>query len=160
MPGVALRKLDPGDYQNVIAKLDAWWGGRHMSDMLPKLFFVHFASTSLAAVTGDGSLAGFLVGFVSPTLAGEAYIHFVGVDPQRRGEGLGRRLYEAFFDLARARGCDRVTAVTSPVNTGSIAFHLAMGFEPQPGAQKLNGIWVHPDYDGPGEDRVVFKKAI
>ena len=34
-------------------------------------------------------LAGFVCGFLSQTEPHEAYIHFVGVAPERRGEGLG-----------------------------------------------------------------------
>ena len=59
----------------------------------------------------------------------EAYIHFVGVSPDRRGAGLGRHLYERFFDDVRARGRTPVHCVTSPANEGSVAFHRALGFE-------------------------------
>lgn len=83
--------------------------------------------------------------------AGRAYIHFVGVAPAARRSGLGRHLYETFFTLARAAGCDRVGAITSPVNTGSIAFHRSMGFTVT-GPVKA--------YDGPGRDRMVFDRAL
>ena len=36
------------------------------------------------------------VGFMSQSRPAEAYIHFVGVHPDERGHGLGRRLYEHF----------------------------------------------------------------
>ena len=45
----------------VISVVDSWWNGRHMADMLPRLFFEHFTDTSFAAER-DGELAGFLVG--------------------------------------------------------------------------------------------------
>src|SRR5207248_8550949 len=114
-----IRPLRPSDHAPVIAVIDEWWGGRPMARMLPRLFFDHFTDTSFAADRDDG-LAGFLVGFVSPAQPGEAYIHFVGVDPGERSQGLGRRLYSTFFDAVRARRCTRVRAVTSPVNTGSV----------------------------------------
>ena len=79
------------------------------------------------------------------------YIHFVGVSPEHRGGGLGRRLYERFFEDARAAGRTRVTCVTSPVNEGSVAFHEALGFTSER---------VAHDYDGPGEDRVLFVKTL
>src|SRR5690349_24491190 len=122
---VRIRPIRPSDYRPVIAVIDDWWGGRHMADMLPRLFFEHFTDTSFAAER-DGELAGFLVGFRSQSRPGEAYIHFVGIHPGERGHGLGRELYERFFDAARAGGCDRVRAVTSPVNRGSIGFHQRM----------------------------------
>src|SRR6185312_6862337 len=109
----SIRQAEPWDYGPVIAVVDDWWGGRAMSAMLPKLFFVHFRETSFVA-EDDVELAGFLCGFRSQTIDDEAYIHFVGVDPSRRGLGLGRLLYERFFAAVRPRTV--VRAVTSPVN--------------------------------------------
>jgi len=61
--------------------------------MLPRLFFTHFRETSFVAEDG-GWLAGFLCGFLSQTYPDQAYVHFVGVAPDRRGDGLARDLYE------------------------------------------------------------------
>ncbi len=154
-----IRQLRPSDHGTVIAVLDEWWGGPHMADMLPRLFFEHFADTSFAA-DREGILAGFLVGFLSQSRPGEAYIHFVGVHPEQRGQGLGRRLYETFFQAARARGCMVVRAVTAPVNSGSVAFHRRMGFEVEPGEAERDGVPIAPGYDGPGRDRVRFVKHL
>jgi predicted GNAT superfamily acetyltransferase len=149
--GLEIRQAGPDDHARVAAVLDEWWGGeRHMVDMLPRLFFLHFRDTSFVAER-DGALAGFLVGFLSSAEPAEAYVHFVGVSPEERGSGLGRALYERFFELARAGGRKRVSCVTSPRNSGSIAFHIALGFEPTPS---------QTDYDGPGEDRVVLTRTL
>jgi GNAT superfamily N-acetyltransferase len=156
---VRIRPIRSSDYLTVISVIDAWWGGRHMADMLPRLFFEHFTDTSFAAER-DGELAGFLVGFRSQSRPGEAYIHFVGVHPGERGHGLGRRLYERFFEAVRAGGCDRVRAVTSPVNLGSVAFHRRMGFDIVPGETGPDGIAVAAGYDGEGQDRVRFVKHL
>ena len=157
--GVRIRPIRPSDYRTVIAVIDDWWGGRHMADMLPRLFFEHFTDTSFAAER-DGELAGFLVGFRSQSRPGEAYIHFVGIHPGERGRGLGRELYERFFAAVRARGCDRVRAVTSPVNRGSVAFHRRMGFEVEPGPAGRGDAPAAAGYDGPGQDRVRFTKYL
>jgi len=148
---VEIRHAEPADYGRVIGRVNAWWGGRDMAPMLPRLFFVHFEGTSYVVDDGDGQLAAFLIGFLSQTDPAEAYIHFVGVSPEHRGGGLGRRLYERFFEDARAAGRTRVTCVTSPVNEGSVAFHEALGFTSER---------VAHDYDGPGEDRVLFVKVL
>jgi ribosomal protein S18 acetylase RimI-like enzyme len=148
---VTIRHAQPSDYGRVIGRLNAWWGGRDMAPMLPKLFFLHFEGTSFVADADDEQLAGFLIGFLSQTDGAEAYIHFVGVAPEQRGEGLGRELYERFFETVRAQGRTVVRCVTSPANAGSIAFHEALGFEVER---------VAKDYDGPGEDRVVFAKRL
>ncbi|MEV0380833.1 GNAT family N-acetyltransferase [Nonomuraea sp. NPDC050643] len=128
---------------------DDWWG-RPILPVLPRLFLDHFHRTSLVAEGPDG-LAGFLVGLLSPSLPDEAYIHFVGVCPDARTSGLGRTLYERFFDLARDDGRHVVKAVTAPVNATSIAFHRRMGFtasDPVPG------------YNGPGTSLVTFARTI
>ena len=152
------RQLRESDHGPVIAAVDGWWGGRRVADKLPRLFFRYFAETSFA-VEEDGELGAFLVGIVGRP-AGEAYVHFVGVRPDLRSQGLGRRLYEKFFDEARRHGCRSVRAITSPVNTGSIGFHASMGFEVLEGDGWEGGVSVHPDYDGDGRDKVVFVRGI
>ncbi|MFC5822244.1 GNAT family N-acetyltransferase [Nonomuraea insulae] len=129
--------------------VDDWWG-RPILPSVPRLFLDHFHRTSLIAEDGGG-LAGFLIGFPSPSLPDEAYIHFVGVSPGFRKSGLARGLYERFFDLARDHGRHVVKAITAPVNATSIAFHRRMGFEvgdPVPG------------YNGPGTSLVTFVRTI
>jgi len=143
-----VRPAEPSDYARVIDVVDEWWGGRSMAAMLPKLFFVHFRDTSFVA-EDDGELAAFLCGFRSQTYDDEAYIHFVGVDPARRGSGLGRELYERFFAAVAPRTV--VRAVTAPVNQRSVAFHRALGFEVERGER---------DYDGRGEERVLLVKTL
>ena len=143
-----VRHAEADDYARVTAVVDDWWGGRAMAAMLPKLFFVHVRDTSFVA-EDDADLAGFLCGFRSQTLDNEAYVHFVGVDPNRRGSGLGRLLYERFFAAVRPRTV--VRAVTSPVNERSVAFHQGLGFEIER---------VDPAYDGRGEPRVLLVKHL
>ena len=146
-----IRHANPSDYGRVIQHVNAWWGGREMAPMLPKLFFLHFEGTSFVVDDEDGQLAGFLIGFHSQSSPEEAYIHFVGVAPEQRGNGIGRALYERFFAEARADGRAVVRCVTSPVNEDSIAFHQALGFEIERVAE---------DYDGPGEDRVLLVRRL
>lgn len=146
-----IRHAEPADYGRVIGRLNAWWGGRDMAPMLPRLFFVHFEGTSYVVDDDEGQLAAFLIGFLSQTDPEEAYIHFVGVSPEHRGEGLGRKLYDRFLAEAKEHGRTRVRCVTSPANTESVAFHEALGFDVERVAR---------DYDGPGEDRVLFVKQL
>ena len=147
---VAIRHPEPDDHARVAAVVDDWWGGRRMREMLPRLFFVHFTDTSFVA-EDERELVGFLIGFLSQSRSDEAYIHFVGVHPKLRGGGLGRELYERFFAAAGANGRSLVRAVTSPVNEGSILFHRQMGFETERVAE---------NYDGSGEDRMLFVRRL
>jgi predicted GNAT superfamily acetyltransferase len=180
-PDIRLRTAEAADYDRIIAVVDDWWG-RSVRHALPRLFLDHFHATSFVAER-DGDLAGFLIGFLSPSLLDAAYIHFVGVNPLLRGsaypggaipprppcawrgypplhtspaplahrQGLGRMLYERFFELAAANGRSVVRAVTAPQNTGSIAFHTAMGFTVTGPA---------PDYDGPASAKMVFERRL
>ncbi len=149
-PSFALRHPAESDHPRVLAVLSDWWGGRDLSHLLPRLYFQHFNDTSFI-VEQNGELAAFLIGFISQSEPGIAYIHFVGAHPEHRQSGLARALYERFFELARARGAKEVHLITSPVNSGSIAFHTRLGFEP---GEPIR------DYDGPGDDQVAFKKTI
>ena len=41
-----LGHVEVKDYFPIIQDIDAWWGGRPMAGMLPRLFFEHFQLTS------------------------------------------------------------------------------------------------------------------
>lgn len=144
-----IRPAAAGDYDLIVSVVNDWWG-RDVVPGVPRLFLHHFHSTSLVAET-NGTMTGFLVGFISPSSPDEAYIHYVATDPAHRRAGLARRLYEQFFDRARREGCTSVRAITSPANVASIAFHRRMGFE-------VSGLV--PDYNGPGRDMITFNRTL
>ena len=154
-----IRPISERDHAPIIAVVNDWWGGREMAGLLPRLFFAHFQGTSFA-IDDDRQLIAFLIGFVSQTNPRQAYIHFVGIHPEFRKHGLGRQLYELFFETVRARGCDSVRCITAPINSGSIAFHQRMGFQIEKSNQEHNGVPFTADYDGPGHDRVLFVKTL
>ncbi len=155
----SLRYMEGKDYVPIIQIINEWWGGRPMAGLLQRLFFEHFQPTSFV-IEENAEIQGFLVGFQSQTTPTQAYIHFVGVHPSMRGQGIGRRLYEHFFEVVRQLGCTEIRAITSPVNTGSIAFHTRMGFAILPGDVEIDGIAVTTNYDGCGNDRVLFRRNL
>jgi len=158
---VTVRNATLHDYRRVLSVVDDWWGGRAMSQGLSRVFFEHFTATSFVAEDeSSGHLAAFLTGFFSQTFEHEAYIHFVGVSPDRRREGLGSALCHRFFSVAHANGCRLVRSATSPVNRQSIAFHLAMGFRIEPGEAEFEGLPIQLDYPLPGEARVAFTRRL
>ena len=124
--GLRLRPLEQSDRERILAVVDEWWG-RPMPALVPRPFFSHFRATSFA-IEREGELVAFLIGFFSQTNRDESYIHAVGVSPACRGRGLGRFLYERFFDVVARGGRRRVRAITSPANAGSIEFHRRLGF--------------------------------
>jgi len=156
---VSIRHAEPDDYDRIITSVDAWWGGRRMAGMLPRLFFIHFRPWTFVAVHED-AIVGFLAAFRSQTDSSQVYCHFIGVDPGWRGQGIGEALYQRLFVEAASQGCREVLSVTAPSNHGSISFHTRMGFAPLPGPCSKREIPYTPAYDGPGGDRVRFRKPL
>jgi ribosomal protein S18 acetylase RimI-like enzyme len=154
-----IRSVKSSDYYLISPLINEWWGGRNMSDMLPKLFFDHFSNSSFIAEK-DGEIIGFLIGFLSQSHADESYIHFVGVHPDFRNQNIGKELYNKFFYVAKQNGRKIVRCVTSPVNKVSIAYHTKMGFQIEKGDKRLEGVEVHTGYDGPNQNRVLFIKQL
>jgi ribosomal protein S18 acetylase RimI-like enzyme len=160
--GIVLRRPVEEDHPRLVDKVDDWWGGRRLHPLFLRMWFRHFTSTSWVAEAPDGRIVGFLVGFISPDRPDEAYIHMVATSPNHRRSGLGRTLYERFFEDVGDRGVRRVIAITWPGNRVSVGFHRAMGFAPAdgPGTQNLYGTPAYPGYDADGEDRVVFTREL
>jgi GNAT superfamily N-acetyltransferase len=159
---LTFRRPTEADYRALVDVVDEWWGGRRMQPFFQRVWFQHFAGTSWVAALPDGRPAGFLVGFISPDDPTIGYVKLIGTNPNVRKRGLGRALYERFFADVADRGVREVQAITWPGNRVSVGFHRAMGFRPVdgPGSQNIYGTTAFPDYDGPGEDRVLFVRAI
>lgn len=153
-----IRALHSSDYALISPVIEQWWG-RPVGGLLHRVFFEHFSSTS-CALEMDQQVKGFLIGFVSQTRPTIAYIHLVGVAPDVRKRGFGGLLYERFFDLAAAYDCTEVQCITTPFNSGSIAFHTQLGFELIDTGDDIDGIPVKLDYAGPGEHRVLLRKQL
>jgi ribosomal protein S18 acetylase RimI-like enzyme len=132
-----IRHVRPSDHTRIIAVMPDWWGGRDLTALLPELFLEHFGDTSFVVEMGSELIA-FLIGFMSQSHPDEAYIHFIGVHPDHRKVGIASTLYEQFFEICRARGRSVVRAITSPINTGSVAYHTRMGFQVEQGERKMN----------------------
>lgn len=156
-------QLTEEDFPHISQNLDAWWGGRNMAPMLPKLWFKDFSSTSFVIRDPASQPIAFLVGYISQTDKTKAYVHFIGVDPEYRAAGLGRSLYEAFANKALGLGAKRIEAVTSPINAASLRFHESLGFMAKDNSGQLvlpTKASDHKDFDGIGEDRVLLVKTL
>jgi ribosomal protein S18 acetylase RimI-like enzyme len=168
MSKVDLRTAREDDYPAIAVALQTWWtmpgfeseaGARERAALVPRLWLQHFSGTSSVAEL-KSRLVGFLIGLLSPDRHDEGYIHFVGVAPDVRGVGIGRSLYERFFDVCRQAGRKHVRCVTSPRNLSSIAFHATMGFDAEQGTEGTGTVLAKIDYDGPGVHRVAFVRRI
>jgi GNAT superfamily N-acetyltransferase len=159
---VRFRRPVEADHAVIVELVDEWWGGRRLRHLLPRLWLQHFSATSWIAEDADGTLLGFLIGFLSPDRPDEAYAHMISTNPNRRRRGIGRALYDRFFDDAARAGRHTVRAITWPGNRVSVDFHRRVGFLPDdgPGTVSIYGVPAYPDYDGDGEDRAVLVRVL
>lgn len=146
---LVIRTARPTDHDPIVSVADEWWG-RPVAAALPRLFLNNFYNTSFVA-EDDVGLAGFVIGFLSPAEADQAYIHFIAIRPDLRRAGLATRLYEEFFGLTRKSGRSVVVATTPPINEQSILFHRRLGFEV---------IGPIDDYERPGVPYVVLRREL
>ena len=146
-----IRSITKADYNKIVSLLDTWWGGPAPNFAL-HVFFHELGENSLIAEE-NGELIGFLFGFVVPRTTqapSTGYVHLVGISPDARRKGVGKRLYSHFGDRAKAFGATRLKAITSVGNETSLRFHEALGFD----------IREDRDYAGEGFARIVFTKLI
>lgn len=143
-----IRGITKRDFDYIVSVLDRWWGGPS-SERAHPIFFYELGEQALIAEE-DGEVVGFLLGFVAPTEPPVAYVHLVGIHPDHRRRGVGKRLYQQFIERAQAAGAQRIKAITTVGNDGSLRFHEALGFD----------VTEDPDYAGPGRSRVVFTKDL
>ncbi len=156
---IQIRNATPSDHQNIISVIPDWWGGRDLTNSVPKLLLIHFSPTSFIAEI-QSEICGFLIGFFSQTFPDEGYIHFAGVHPVLRKRGLAQRLYQKFFDACLSDSRTIVRACTAPINKVSIDFHQHMGFFIEPGNSVKNGMPITIGYLNNEDEKVIFKKRL
>lgn len=145
---VALRPCGPSDLDEVLALNERWVPhvGRVTAEELAAV--VADCSLALVARDGTGALAGFVLVLAPGAPYGSPnyrffeerarrdgtgafrYVDRVAVSPDSQGSGVGRRLYDAVVEHARAAGATEVTCEVNldPPNPDSQAFHAALGF--------------------------------
>jgi ribosomal protein S18 acetylase RimI-like enzyme len=143
-----IRGLTKADFDFIVTVMDRWWGGPSGERAHP-IFFYELGQNALVA-EDDGSVVGFLLGFVAPTDPPLGYVHLVGIHPDFRRRGVGKQLYERFIERCRVGRAKNLKAITSVGNQGSVDFHRALGFT----------VTEEPEYAGPGRGRIVFTKAL
>lgn len=152
MPGeIILRPLVPGDFARAREVADDWFG-HPVGLTMHRLFFDQLGPSGVFAASAEDPdrMVGVLLGLRSLAEPDLAYVHFHMVDPECRGQGIGADLYRAFGQRMAEAGCTRIRALAAPQRTGSVMFHRALGF----------GGPLVPGYLGPGQDRIVFERAL
>lgn len=87
---------------------------------------------------------------VSPPRKGTLCLHNLGVAEELRGKGIGGKVVDHFFELARKRGVDTVCLDVAATNPGAKALYERMGFsvvQHNAGGQKNRyGVALSHDY--------------
>lgn len=79
----------------------------------------------LLVVVDDGVIIGsVMVGYEGH----RGWINYLAVDPDRRREGVGRRLMREAENLLRAFGCPKINLQIRSNNLGVLAFYESMGY--------------------------------
>src|SRR5438105_15871165 len=123
-------RFDTPDAQDLAAILRdhaRFWGERDVRHLHNPMLVHELGDTALVARNGDGEIVGYLFGVVAP-VNNAGYVHLIATRDDVRDRGLGRLLYERFERVARERGAVALKAITTPGNSGSIAFHERLGF--------------------------------
>ena len=112
---VDTRRISKQDFDRIVEVIDHWWGGP-ISTFAHPIFFYELGDMALV-VEHEGTMIGFLLGFVSHDERRTGYIHLVGIHPDHRRKGVGRLLYSRFTEAALAAGCTRLKAITTTGST-------------------------------------------
>jgi GNAT superfamily N-acetyltransferase len=145
------------DFDQILTEFKEFWDSDRTLALHHPTLVNEFGNSAFVIRDGRKVIA-YLFGFLSQT-SPIGYIQLLSVRQGYRKQGLARQLYDHFTGFALAHGCTKLKAITSPVNSLSIAFHKSIGMMPT-GEDKADDIPVIKDYSGPGRDRVIFMKDI
>lgn len=137
-----IRELDVRDIDRLVVLNDAAYPAVPTTSAEEMRELLAVSDFTVALVQYE-RVVGFVIGMrPGSTYSSENYRYFAGrgtnclyvdrivVDEERRGEGLGRRLYSAIFDLAHTENRVEVCCEVNirPPNPESLAFHARLGF--------------------------------
>lgn len=84
-----------------------------------------FARTSVVAKI-DGSVVGFVIGFLRPTRPDTVFVWQVAVAHSARGQHIGTAMLEVLLDRLAGDGVSRMESTVTPGNTASVAMFAAV----------------------------------
>lgn len=138
-----VRQARETDYEAVADFTEDTWD-RHGGDYIPDVFLEWVESDDETQHTLVATLEDTPVGVVQAVLLSEYEAWFQGmrVDPEHRGEGIGRELSLASFDWARERGATVGRNMVFAWNVQGLGLSRAAGYEPE-----MEFRWAHPEPD-------------
>lgn len=132
---VAIRPLNELDLDAVVA-IDEKISGRYRPEVWERRVGYYMRRDPDASVVAeqDGEVIGFMLGEVRSGEFGleepTGWIEVLGVDPERRGRAVGRRMAEAMLEHFRERGAVLVRTLVDAEMAEIGAFFTSLGFEP------------------------------
>lgn len=74
-------------------------------------------------------VVGFILAHETLPFHGTLYIHYIGLNPDCQGKGIGLLLYEALVRKAKQSGVKKIWALINFDNPKSIRLHIKAGFK-------------------------------
>jgi len=132
---VRIRPMDELDISDIVA-IDEKIGGRYRPDVWETraAYYLRRDPEGSLVAEADGAVIGFMLGEVRTGEFGldetSGWIDQLGVDPDARGQAVGRRLAEAMLDHFRQLGATSVRTLVDEEMEGIRSFFASLGFEP------------------------------
>ncbi len=132
---VRIRALEDTDIGDIIA-LDEKLGGEYRPEVWERRlgYYLRRDPESSTVAEADGKVVGFMLGEVRSGEFGleepTGWIEVLGVDPDYRGNAIGRRLAERVLASFGALGAESVRTLVDDEMAGIGDFFSALGFEP------------------------------
>jgi ribosomal protein S18 acetylase RimI-like enzyme len=133
--GVVIRPLEETDI-GAIVSIDEKIAGAYRPEVWERRigYYVRRDPEASLVAEVDGEVVGFMLGEVRSGEFGleepTGWIEVLGVDPDRRGRAIGRRLADAMLEHFRARGAKSVRTLVDETMDGVGRFFGSLGFEP------------------------------
>lgn len=134
---VRIRALEDTDLGGIVA-LDEKIGGRYRPEVWEDRLNYYYRRDPEACFVAEsgGQVVGFMLGEMRGGEFGleepTGWIEVLGVDPERQGGGVGRRLADAMLEHFRDSGAVKVRTLVDEGMEGIADFFAALGFEPAP----------------------------
>lgn len=128
-----------------------------------KILLRHAGNVCCVAESGDG-IQGYVMGIPSARRSGVYFMWQIGVAPEQRGTGLGRRLLAYVERRLAAADYDTLEVTVDPENDTSCRLFEAADYRNisrrEGPAVRVDGRWAVRDYYGPDAHFVLFEKRL
>lgn len=134
---ICIRTLEDTDLGGITA-LDEKLGGKYRPDLWERRigYYLRRDPDALMVAEAGGRVVGFMLGEVRSGEFGldepTGWVEVLGVDPEFRGQALGRRMAERMLEHFRQSGATSVRTLVDETMGGIAEFFSRLGFEAAP----------------------------